>query len=263
MKTSLLAIAAFMFATAAVGDSFSPSPVGTSTNGQPLYNSSGQVGGYTLGGDCTLVASTGIVTCLKTNGTSFTSLATTSPGSNVPTALGYAANATGGFGTVGTSGTNVGLLNANNTHSGTETLQGSSSAPAAVLTNALEPATVSATAATGTINFYFATQSVLYYTSNASANWTMNFALSSGTSLGSQMSVGQVVTGVFAVTNGSTAYYNSAIDVDGTATGVTTYWQGGSAPSAGDASTVDIYTYSIIKTASTPTYTVFASLTKF
>ena len=62
------------------------------------------------------------------------------------------------------------------------------------------------------------------------------------------------------VTNGATAYYQSSFTIDGTA--VTPKWQGGTAPSAGDASAVDIYTYTIVKTGSAA-YTVFASVTKF
>lgn len=129
-----------------------------------------------------------------------------------------------------------------------------------VLTNAAEPSTVSATAATGTINFDVLTQSVLYYTSNASANWTVNFRGNSGTSLNSFMTTNQTITVAFLVTQGSTAYYNSAVTIDGNS--VTPKWQGGTAPSAGDASSIDVYTYSIIKTASA-TFTVLASLTKF
>jgi len=75
------------------------------------------------------------------------------------------------------------------------------------------------------------------------------------------MDVGDSLTVVFLVTQGSTAYYNSAVQIDGTS--VTPKWQGGSAPTAGNASSIDVYTYTIIKTAATPTYTVFASQTKF
>ena len=120
--------------------------------------------------------------------------------------------------------------------------------------------TVSATAATGTINYDVTTQSVLYYTSNASANWTVNFRGSSGTSLNTLMSTGQSITVAFMVTQGSTAYYNNGWQIDGTA--VTPKWQGGTAPTAGNASGIDVYTYTITKTASA-TYTVLASLTQF
>jgi hypothetical protein len=123
-----------------------------------------------------------------------------------------------------------------------------------------ETATVSATAATGTINFDTLTQVVLYYTTNASGNFTINFRGTSGTSLDTVMSTGQSLSATFLVTNGSTAYYNSAVTIDGNS--VTPKWQGGSAPTSGNASSVDSYTYVIVKTGSA-TFTVLASQTKF
>ena len=131
---------------------------------------------------------------------------------------------------------------------------------ASSVTSLGEVTTVSATAATGTINYDVSTQGVLYYTTNASANWTVNFRASSGTTLNALMAIGETRTVTFMVTQGSTAYYNSAVTVDGTS--VTPKWQGGSAPTSGNASSIDIYTYSIIKTASA-TFTVLASQSQF
>jgi len=152
-------------------------------------------------------------------------------------------------------------VSANNTWTGTQTFSGTSSVVAVVLNDVAEVTTVSATAATGTINYDITTQSVIYYTSNASANWTVNFRGSSGTSLNTLMSTGQSMTVAFLVTQGSTAYYNSAVQVDGTTSGVTTRWLGG-APTAGNASGIDSYRYLIIKTGSA-TFTVLASNTQF
>jgi hypothetical protein len=130
-----------------------------------------------------------------------------------------------------------------------------------VLVGPEERTTVSATAATGTINFDAVTQGVLYYTSNASANWTLNIRGNSSTTLSSLLAVGDAITVTFLVTQGATAYYNSAVQVDGSS--VTPKWQGGVAPTAGNASSIDAYVYTVVKTAATPTYTVFASQTKF
>ena len=156
---------------------------------------------------------------------------------------------------------NIATTNVANTFTGTQTFSGTSSAIGAVLNDAAEITTVSATAATGTINYDITTQSVLYYTSNASANWTVNFRGSSGTSLNTLMTTGQSMTVAFLVTQGSTAYYNSAVQVDGTTSGVTTRWLGG-APTAGNASGIDSYRYLIIKVSS-GTFTVLASVTQF
>jgi hypothetical protein len=126
--------------------------------------------------------------------------------------------------------------------------------------NIAEITTVSATAATGTINYDVTTQSILYYTTSASANWTVNFRGSSGTSLNTLMATNDSISVTFMVTQGATAYYNSAVTIDGTS--VTPKWQGGTAPSSGNASGIDVYNYVITKTASA-TYTVLASISQF
>jgi hypothetical protein len=74
------------------------------------------------------------------------------------------------------------------------------------------------------------------------------------------MTTGQSVTTALLCTQGATAYYNTALQIDGNS--VTPKWQGGTAPAAGNASSVDVYVYTIIKTASA-TFTVFASQTRF
>ena len=123
-----------------------------------------------------------------------------------------------------------------------------------------EVTTISATAATGTIQFDVLTQAVLYYTSNASANWTLNVRGSSGTSLNTVMSTGQSLTIVFMVTNGVTPYYQTALNIDSVA--VTPKWQGSTAPGAGNASAIDVYALTIIKTGSAA-FTVLESQTQF
>jgi hypothetical protein len=156
---------------------------------------------------------------------------------------------------------NAGLVGVG-TASATSMLQtaGSSSISAFKTPNIAEVNTISATAATGTINYDITTQSVLYYTTNASGNFTVNFRGSSGTSLNTVMQTGESISATFLVTNGATAYYNSAVQVDGSS--VTPKWQGGTAPTSGNASSIDSYTYVIIKTGSAA-FTVLASVTKF
>lgn len=145
----------------------------------------------------------------------------------------------------------------NPTYNGTVTFAGSATGG---VTKLLERATVSATAATGSLNYDVNTQAVLYYTSNASANWTLNIRGDSGTSLNTVMAVNDSLTVTFLVTQGTTAYYCTAITIDGNSN--TPKWQGGTAPTAGNASSVDAYTYTIVKTASA-TFTVFASQVQF
>jgi hypothetical protein len=141
-----------------------------------------------------------------------------------------------------------------------QTFSGTSAIISSKFANALELVTVSATAATGTINYDVTTQSVLYYTTDASANWTVNFRASSGTSLDTAMATGEAITVVFLVTQGATAYYNNAVTIDGSS--VTPKYQGGTAWTAGNASSIDAYSYTIVKTGSA-TFTVFAAQTQF
>jgi hypothetical protein len=170
--------------------------------------------------------------------------------------------ASGGTGSTTLAGANLPVTNVANTFTGTQTFSGTSTTLAAILTNAAETTTVSATAATGTIAYYTSSQSVLYYTSNASANWTINITHSAGTTLNTAMAVGQTITVTHMVTNGATAFYNNVVQIDGTTTGVTTKWQGGTTPTSGNASAVDVYTYAIIKTAAA-TFTVLVAVSKF
>lgn len=112
-----------------------------------------------------------------------------------------------------------------------------------------------AAAATGTINVDVASGGVWYYTSNATANFTLNFRSSSTVSLATRMVVGDSISVVFLNTNGTTAYYPTAFQIDGSA--VTPKWSGGVAPSNGNANAIDAYTFIIIKTGNAA-FTVLA-----
>ena len=122
----------------------------------------------------------------------------------------------------------------------------------------LERITITGSAPTGT--FDWLTQGVQYFTSDATASWTQNFRGDGSTTLNSLMATGEIVTVTVLATQGATPYYPSAHQVDGSS--VTPKWLGGTAPSAGDASAINVYTYSIIKTADA-TFTVLASKSKY
>ena len=168
--------------------------------------------------------------------------------------------ANGGTGATTLAGANIPVTNVANTFTGLQTFAGTSSNADLKTSNIVETNTVSATAASGTIQYDITTQSILYYTSNASANWTLNFRGSSGTSLNTVMQTGESISVTFLVTQGATAYYNSAVTIDGNS--VTPKWQGGTAPTSGNASSIDSYSYVILKTGSAA-FTVLASVTKF
>jgi hypothetical protein len=143
--------------------------------------------------------------------------------------------------------------------SGTVTLSIATSQSDLIVKGFEEDVNVVASAATGTINFDVSTASVWYYTSNASANHTLNFRYSSGATLSSVLAVGDAITLVWLNTNGATPYYPNVIQIDGS----TVTPKVPAAITAGNASSIDAYSFTIIKTAATPTYTVLETQTKF
>lgn len=131
---------------------------------------------------------------------------------------------------------------------------------APVLKLARETWAVSAVAPTGTINFDAQTAAVVYYTLDAVANWTLNIRGDGSTTLNSLLAVGQSATVAFVAANGATPFYANVIQVDGSV--VTPKWLG-SVPSSGEANSLEVYTFVVVKTAATPTFTVLASKSKF
>jgi hypothetical protein len=131
-----------------------------------------------------------------------------------------------------------------------------------ILVAPMERTSVSTSAATGTVTIDVNTASTLYITASSTSNWVLNVRGDGSTTLNSLMTTGDAITVAFLATQGATAYYQTSLQVDGTTSGVTVEWQGGTAPSAGNASGIDVYFFNIIKTASA-TFTVLASQTKF
>ena len=130
----------------------------------------------------------------------------------------------------------------------------------ATIENIQEPANVVAFAATGTINMDILSNVVMVLTSNAAANWTVNFRGNAGTTFNNAVAVGNAINTSMLVPQGATAYYNSAVTIDGNS--VTPKYQGGTAWTAGNANATDTYSYVVVKTAAN-VYTVLTSQTKF
>jgi hypothetical protein len=246
---TILNVTAVASGTLVVGQRITGTGVTANTAISAFGSGSGSTGTYTV-----------TTSQLVNSGTAMTGSAgaksptpvTTDSTTNIATTA-FVQTLAGGLGSMSTQNANAVAITGG-------TIGGITSLNSAGVTTLGETTTVSATAATGTINYDIITQSVLYYTTSASANWTVNFRGNGSTTLNTLMAVGETRTVTFFVTQGGTAYYNSAVQVDGTS--VTPKWQGGSAPTAGNPSSIDIYTYSIIKTASA-TYTVLASQVQF
>lgn len=223
--------------TFATGDSVTATLLNNAVN-LATFNTTGAVDNSTtqVSSGAIIVKDGGITPAkLSTGGPSWTSGGILSATSIQNTPIGSSTASTGAFTTLSASGTTS-------------------------LYEVLEKATISGSSLTGTVNYDALGGAVVYYTANAGANWTLNIRGDGSTTLNSVMAVGDSLTVVVLATQGSTAYYPSSHTIDGSA--VTPKWAGGPAPTAGNASSIDAYTYTIIKTASA-TYTVLASQTRF
>jgi hypothetical protein len=123
-----------------------------------------------------------------------------------------------------------------------------------------EKVTLNTTGSAGTINYDITTQSIITKTSNATANFTLNFRGSSTITLNNTMDVGRSMTCAFINKNGATGYYANAFQIDGTA--ITPFWFDGTAPGGGSANAYDTYTFNIIKTGDA-SFLLFASAARY
>ena len=124
----------------------------------------------------------------------------------------------------------------------------------------IERADVKGDTLTGTPNVNLEDNAVHYYTSNAGANWVFNFRGGVSTTLNSMLATGEVMTVALLTTQGSTAYYATGIQIDGVSQ--TVKWSNGTAPSSGTASSIEVYSFSIVKTGNA-TYSVIGSVSDY
>ena len=137
---------------------------------------------------------------------------------------------------------------------------GTAKASKLITNEVVELADVKADVLTGNVNINASEKALHYYTSNASGNWTFNIRGSASQTLNDAMEVGQSMTFAMLTTQGSTAYYMSSLDIDSVTQSVK--WSGDTAISAGVADGIDVYNFTVIKTAN-QTYTVLGSMSSF
>lgn len=130
----------------------------------------------------------------------------------------------------------------------------------AKLAGVIEIGTVSGSGATGALNFDLQFGSIVYYTGASTANWTINFRGQSGVALNDILVIGESISCAFLATNTGTPYRPTSFTIDGAA--ASARWQGGVTPSAGNANSVDVYSFTILKT-NNATFTLLASQTRF
>ena len=109
-------------------------------------------------------------------------------------------------------------------------------------------------------NIDLANGMVHYFDTVESTTSTPNIRVDASTTLNSSMNVGEAIT-VVLISSAAAAGYSAQLTIDGAA--VTEKWLGGSAPSTGGSSGVDVYTYNIIKYSSTPIWSVLANVVNF
>jgi len=220
-----------------------PYTFGNATTAIPLtnldadFNTTATLGNAAIG----LGNTTTTVGNLNLGNVLITSVATTFPNSFLANSTATLGNATL---TLGSATTSVGNLALNN----------------ATIEAIQEPANITATAANATINIDILSNVVVYCTANATGNFTVNFRGNSGTTFNNAVPANVSVSATLVTAQGATAYYNSLVQVDGNT--VTPKWQGGTAPTSGNANATDTYVYVVMKSAAN-TYTILASQTKF
>ena len=220
-----------------------PFTFGNATTAIPLsnldadFNTTATLGNAAIG----LGNTTTTVGNLTLGNVLITSVATALPNSFLANSTATLGNATL---TLGSSTTAVGNLALNN----------------ATIENIQEPANITATAANATINIDILSNVVVYCTANATGNFTVNFRGNAGTTFNNAVPANVSVSASLVTAQGATAYYNSLVQVDGST--VTPKWQGGTAPTSGNANSTDTYVYVVMKSAAN-TYTILASQTKF
>jgi hypothetical protein len=146
------------------------------------------------------------------------------------------------------------------TYTGKQSFLGDGTKFGAFLSSAVEKINIVNTGAAGSLNFDIASGAILYFLPDATANWSVNFRMSSTTSLNTAMDIGQSCTVAMMVSQGATPYYATVFGVDGA--NVTPKWADGTPPTAGNASSLDSYSFSIIKTGNAA-FTILASLASF
>jgi collagen type VII alpha len=180
------------------------------------------------------------------------------PSTNTLTTSTFVGSLSGNASTATTAGTVT--TAAQTTITSVGTLTGLAVSGLSSMSTILEKATVTATAVPSNLNIDASTSSVIFYTADATTNWSINIRSTVSTTLNSIMTNGQSITIALLTKQGTTAYYPTDFTIDGTT--ITPLWQSGISVSAGNASGVDIYTFTIIKTANN-TFTTFAAQTKF
>jgi hypothetical protein len=115
-------------------------------------------------------------------------------------------------------------------------------------------------AQTGTYNYDLLNGAIQYSTANATANIVLNYRGNSSIATNALLANGKSITSTYILTNGANAYGISNVQIDSTLE--TIKWVGNVTPSV-ISNALQSYTFTIIKTSTTPTYVVLGSMTRY
>ena len=118
----------------------------------------------------------------------------------------------------------------------------------------------SSTTTAGSLVFFANDYQILRLTQDQTGDRTLFISGATGVSFDSSISTGEVRTIAIVWKNGATPYYINTVQIDGN--NQTVKYEGGTAPSAGNANSIDWYTFSVIKTG-TAQFEVYGTFSKF
>tara|TARA_S200002703_G_C3740324_1_gene227641 strand:+ start:74 stop:634 length:561 start_codon:yes stop_codon:yes gene_type:complete len=121
----------------------------------------------------------------------------------------------------------------------------------------METAQIINGAANSSSNIDLMDGSVKVWTSVSSGNWAHNLRGNSSTALATLMGTGEVTVYTMITALGASSGFSATLSIDGTAQ--TVYWAGAAPTARGGTAGYDVYTYTIIKTATS--FIVLGSVT--
>ena len=101
---------------------------------------------------------------------------------------------------------------------------------------------------------------MVHYRTSAVGAASVKPDIVSTTGINTDLGIGDAIAVTLITAAGNTSHFVSSVAIDGRTTGITTYWTGGSVPTEGGGSNVDIYTFNVLKTADN-TFVVVANQT--
>jgi len=115
-------------------------------------------------------------------------------------------------------------------------------------------------AQTGTYNYNLLDGAIQYSTANSTANIILNYRGNSSVTANTMLANGKSITSTYILTNGANTNSITGVQIDGSAQSIK--WASNVVPGVFPNAALS-YTFTIIKTSTTPTYAVLGSMTRY